>query len=60
MRVKQKCQASQLQKVKQIVKQNVKRSGRGMGKTTDLALKSGAGEGIRTLDVLLGKQALYH
>ena len=55
MTVKQNYKANQLQKVKQ----NGKRSRHVCRKNSNLALKTGAGEGIRTLDVLLGKQALY-
>ena len=48
-----------MRKVKRTVKQN-----RGLGGITrrtrgSFESKFGAGEGIRTLDVLLGKQALY-
>ena len=45
--------------VEQVAKQRAvqRRSTRGTG--PDYEAMSGAGEGIRTLDVLLGKQALY-
>ena len=50
-----------MKKVKQIVKQNIRESSRINQKTVksrEVSYKIGAGEGIRTLDVLLGKQAL--
>ena len=48
-----------MRKVKQIVKQNNNSKKISELQRPVLKLKHGAGEGIRTLDVLLGKQALY-
>ena len=59
-RVKKNLEAKQLQKVKQIVKKLHKEKTTGEQNPQNLASKSGAGEGIRTLDSLLGKQILYH
>jgi len=47
-----------MKKVKQSVKQNINQVHQSIPRTTNLATKNGAGEGIRALDVLLGKQAL--
>ena len=57
-KVKNITKANYAQKVKQTVKQNsIRLSGRVM-KRQDLKLKSGAGDGTRTRDNLLGRQGL--
>jgi hypothetical protein len=55
MRVKQDSKADQIGFVKQSVKQRGNRAGQDNRKTMELASKSGAGEGTRTLDNLLGR-----
>ena len=49
-----------MKKVKRFVKQNGVGIDSNNRRTTELRLKSGAGDEARTRDPLLGKQMLYH
>ncbi len=49
-----------MRKIKQIVKQNRSLSGINRRTMGSIEAKSGAGDGTRTRDDLLGGQALYH
>ena len=59
-RVKLNSGTNRVQTVKQKVKQTTKIGHRDSGISSKLRLKCGAGDGIRTHDLLLGKQTFYH